>query len=194
MKLEEMYKTEEDILLEELLYKIEILDNDCWKYLGRLDGGGYGRFKHELAHRESYKLYKGDIPKGLYVLHKCNNPSCCNPDHLYAGTAKQNTEDMIKSGRAVWQNEEIWNNKISRMYGRNLSEETKNKICNSVRGKNNGMYGKYHSDETKQKIKEAKLGKHLSDETKQKIREAKIGKNNINHKSIRIGKVSKNEI
>ena len=135
MKLEEMYKTEEDILLEELLYKIEILDNDCWKYLGRLDGGGYGRFKHELAHRESYKLYKGDIPKGLYVLHKCNNPSCCNPDHLYAGTAKQNTEDMIKSGRAVWQNEEIWNNKISRMYGRNLSEETKNKLIKANTGK-----------------------------------------------------------
>ncbi len=52
-----------------------------------------------MAHRASYQVYKGDIPDGLVIMHSCDNPSCVNPDHLTAGTQKQNIHDMMKKGR-----------------------------------------------------------------------------------------------
>ncbi len=52
-----------------------------------------------LAHREAYKLAHGRIPRGKLVLHKCDTRRCINPEHLYAGTAAQNTDDMLRRGR-----------------------------------------------------------------------------------------------
>jgi hypothetical protein len=75
----------------------------CWNWGGYRDNKGYGRLgiKGRLiyAHRLSYTLNIGEIPKGLCVCHKCNNTSCCNPYHLYAGTPKDNSDDMIRANR-----------------------------------------------------------------------------------------------
>lgn len=66
---------------------------------------GYGEFSisrfssNQLAHRVSYQIYIGEIPKGLFVLHKCDNPKCVNPDHLFLGTQKDNVHDMYKKER-----------------------------------------------------------------------------------------------
>jgi len=66
--------------------------DECWNWLGAINrkGGGYGQFGVRgfiaKAHRVSWELLYGDIPKGLMVLHKCNNPSCVNPSHLYLGS------------------------------------------------------------------------------------------------------------
>jgi hypothetical protein len=51
------------------------------------------------AHRVAYKLWIADIPENLFVCHHCDSPACVNPDHLFLGTAKDNTQDMIKKGR-----------------------------------------------------------------------------------------------
>ena len=56
------------------------------------------------AHRLSYADFKGPIPSGLNVCHTCHNTLCVNPDHLYAGTKKQNTQDMMRAGRHFTQN------------------------------------------------------------------------------------------
>lgn len=83
---------------------ILIWPNSCWIWGLRVDKQGYGRInfnsKTEQAHRISYKAFRGDIPNGMCVLHKCDNPTCVNPDHLFLGTKKDNVQDMILKGRA----------------------------------------------------------------------------------------------
>lgn len=77
----------------------------CWFFLNAIKPSGYCYFKFAgegarlLAHRASYKIYKGEIPKGMLVLHDCDNRLCVNPDHLFLGTHKDNTQDMIRKGR-----------------------------------------------------------------------------------------------
>lgn len=75
----------------------------CWIWIGHHRPRGYGFIRIgeniEIASRVSFKLFKGDIPKGFYVCHKCDNPSCVNPKHLWVGTQKQNVLDCIKKNR-----------------------------------------------------------------------------------------------
>lgn len=75
---------------------------ECWIWTGKKNKAGYGHFYYKdlkLAHRVSYLLHYGDFDKSLFVCHKCDNPSCVNPGHLFLGTAKDNFEDMINKGR-----------------------------------------------------------------------------------------------
>lgn len=84
------------------------LDKDyCWEWRASLDRHGYGQFKPVVganplrAHRVAWEIWNGrDVPGGLLILHSCDNPKCCNPNHLSPGTHKQNSEDMVKRGRA----------------------------------------------------------------------------------------------
>lgn len=79
-------------------------DESCWPYIGRLNRAGYGQFDWEarpwLAHRFMWQIVFGDIPDGLFVCHACDNPTCCNPGHLWLGTCADNTRDMWTKGRA----------------------------------------------------------------------------------------------
>jgi hypothetical protein len=84
--------------------KVIILgENDCWNWCAFKNKRGYGKYyldgKKVYAHRYSYIMHHGDIPEGLCILHKCDNPSCVNPNHLFLGTHKDNTQDMISKGR-----------------------------------------------------------------------------------------------
>jgi hypothetical protein len=77
--------------------------NECWPWLAHRDRHGYGRFtvrgRSALAHREAYALFYGHEPQGMLVCHSCDNRSCCNPDHLWAGTHGDNVRDMLAKGR-----------------------------------------------------------------------------------------------
>ena len=82
----------------------------CWNWTASLIHSGYGRFTINgitwSAHRVSWIIHNGNIPKDnnycgtMFVLHKCDNPKCVNPDHLFIGTCADNHKDMVKKGRA----------------------------------------------------------------------------------------------
>ena len=74
--------------------------NECWIYgIGNNYGDILINGKKIKAHRFSYELHKGKIPKGMNVCHTCDIPACVNPNHLWIGTQKDNMQDKIKKGR-----------------------------------------------------------------------------------------------
>lgn len=82
-------------------------ENECWPWIRGKTKSGYGEFmvdgRMRYAHREAYALANGPIPTGMFVCHKCDNPPCCNPAHLFLGTSRDNSVDMSRKGRAMAQ-------------------------------------------------------------------------------------------
>lgn len=110
---------------EKIAAKVAIHPNGCWEWQGSLAAHGYGTvtFKKPIqeymrdlgvltgkslynhrAHRAAYALAYGQIASGEHICHRCDNPSCCNPAHLFAGTQSENMVDMLEKGRGRYQN------------------------------------------------------------------------------------------
>lgn len=96
-------------LAERYWSKVVVNEDGCWGWNGNLTTAGYGympvtspgtRQTTIGAHRISYEIHKGPIPEGLFVLHRCDNPPCTNPEHLFLGTPKDNMQDMARKGRS----------------------------------------------------------------------------------------------
>lgn len=80
------------------------LARQCWPWVGRYtSSAGYGIIRYgdgdRFAHRESFRRCRGLIVDGLWVLHRCDNPPCCNPAHLFLGTCRDNVRDSMSKGR-----------------------------------------------------------------------------------------------
>jgi hypothetical protein len=97
------YKT----ALEKFHANYEIVtESGCWIWKGSSYRAGYGQFRYSNiiigAHRFSFMTFKGEIPENHFVCHKCDTPSCVNPDHLFCGTVHENFKDMrIKKRNAI---------------------------------------------------------------------------------------------
>lgn len=103
-----MNKDFENALLDKCLIQNGPLDTPCWMWTGSRFGSGYGQIKYngkfQGVHRASYLFYKEEIPRGMGVLHHCDIPLCCNPEHLFTGTQQTNVDDMVAKNRAGFQN------------------------------------------------------------------------------------------
>lgn len=82
-----------------------IKSDGCWEWTAGKIPFGYGRLNLNgtrfVAHRCSWVIHFGDIPKGMCVLHTCDNPACVRPDHLFLGTYSDNTRDAMRKGRHI---------------------------------------------------------------------------------------------
>ena len=92
-----------DRVLEKI---VRIPFSGCWVFMGATNDFGYGIVgtggrgaPNDRAHRITYRHFCGEIPSGMFVCHRCDVPSCCNPDHLFLGTNQDNVRDMISKGR-----------------------------------------------------------------------------------------------
>jgi|1185.fasta_scaffold02358_2 hypothetical protein len=92
-------------LPERLWSNVEKDANGCWNWQGTRRRKGYGQISAEgrvvSTHRLAYRLAHGEIPDGMVVRHRCDNPPCINPDHLEVGTHADNSRDMVERGRMV---------------------------------------------------------------------------------------------
>lgn len=104
----------------------------CWLWRGGRSPRGYGRFKVSgktlRAHRWAYEQFVGPIPADLRVCHRCDNPPCCNPDHLFLGTDADNVHDCVAKGRARGGSNSQW---------QKLSPE----ICIAIQEEYEGRWG-----------------------------------------------------
>lgn len=92
--------------VDRFLGKVERIPmSGCWVWLGFVTKDGHGKFflrgVMPTAHRCSWMLFRGEIPSGMCVLHKCDVASCVNPDHLYLGTNDDNVRDRVVRGRSA---------------------------------------------------------------------------------------------
>ncbi len=95
-----------ETLIRRLLLRTSKYETGCWVWEGAKRAFGYGVMKIGgragalfFTHRLSYALFVGPIPPGMLICHKCDNPPCLNPDHLFLGSASDNMRDMFNKGR-----------------------------------------------------------------------------------------------
>lgn len=95
-------------LLPRIWARRSLTPGGCWEWSGAHNSEGYGQLKvrqddgsvHVVKlHRLIYEVFIGPIPEGQLVCHRCDNPGCFNPDHLFTGTPRDNILDMIRKGR-----------------------------------------------------------------------------------------------
>lgn len=100
--------------------------DECWEFMGGKTHDGYGRYRVgkeiQMAHRISWIELVGPIPNDMFVLHKCDNPSCCNPAHLFLGTHDDNMKDMIEKGRSRRKTSDEDRENIRNLYRAGISQ------------------------------------------------------------------------
>lgn len=127
------------------------IQDQCIEWDGTRVKGGYGILwkkghgRHELAHRQVYEEHHGEIPKGMRVLHRCDNPPCVNIDHLFLGTQGDNMTDMYRKRRHRTdfgpRGEKHWNCKLSDEQVREIRRKLKTESTKGLASRIAKEYG-----------------------------------------------------
>ena len=119
----------ERLSLEDRFWSKVNKNKSCWEWIGAKFSSGYGVIrvsgKSKRSHRVSYELNVGPIPEGMSVLHKCDNPVCVNPVHLFVGTQQDNMKDRGDKGRTA-KGEDSGVSKLTRKQVDKIRDEYKN--------------------------------------------------------------------
>lgn len=109
----------------------------CIEWQGAKTTKGYGQRKikgrHTRVHRQAWIDEYGPIPAGLFVLHKCDNPPCHNIEHLFLGSAKDNFDDMVAKGRAVFRQPQVQCKRGHSMEDAYIAPGSGNRQCRTCR-------------------------------------------------------------
>jgi hypothetical protein len=107
-------------------------DSECWEWMGYRDLDGYGKIGKDrakrFAHRMSWELHFGKIPKGMIVRHLCHNPTCVNPSHLATGSHSDNIADRLSAGRWTLSDEQRKSRQWPKIGKRTLADKFWNKV------------------------------------------------------------------
>lgn len=151
---------------ETRLKRYKVMPNGCWEWQGALNSTGYGTVgvgskrkgtnRTWLTHRLAYEIFVGPIPPGMNILHRCDNPSCLRPDHLFPGTDADNVADMMAKRR----HNTIRGSKIGTSI---LDEKIVRKIKRLLGYRNDGILARQFkiSDSTVSDIRHGRSWKHV---------------------------------
>jgi hypothetical protein len=155
-------------LNERFWSKVDIRgEGDCWEWQAAMASGRYGYFAvsngdMQYAHRLAWTLVNGLIPSGLRVLHKCDNPPCCNPAHLFLGSQQDNVNDMLQKQRGRWRRGETHHSaKLNPRKVRTIRSAVRNKLFS--RAELAEIYGV--SEVNIDRVVNRKIWRHVTDET-----------------------------
>lgn len=156
-------------------------ENGCINWLASKYRKGYGQFSNKgfssnLAHRVAYEIKFGKIPEGLLACHKCDNPGCVNVDHIFLGTTKDNTQDMVKKNRGSMRKGERFKYAVERPHSKLTEEQVRDirqQILNGVTMVD--LSRQYNvSDRTINDINSGKLWASIDNEIDRAIRVEKV--------------------
>lgn len=94
-------------LYDKVTASVSVTQTGCWEWVRGRSKAGYGMLRDPVkrtmvtAHRVAFEHHNGPIPPKAHICHTCDNPPCCNPEHLWLGTASDNSRDMVLKGRST---------------------------------------------------------------------------------------------
>lgn len=134
----------------------------CWEWTGTLFDSGYGHFVNHCtsyrSHRVAYYLYNGTISNEKLICHRCDNPRCVNPKHLFEGTPADNTKDRDRKGRR--KNPGKWKKSSSSYHGVLFREDNKKWRARYTNDGQNFYIGQYETEEEAARAYDAEIKKN----------------------------------